>query len=703
MPNPLHPPKSDDDDAPGKDIDRAEGQNMSALQEALLESEQRFEALLNLSGDQYWEQDAHFRFTRYSGGVDNRASAHAASHIGRTQWEVPAPEDDATDWSDHQAVLARHEPFRNLEHKQLDEDGKLIWLSTSGDPVFDTNNRFNGYRGTSRDITQQKFLGTALRPSEERLRMALANAGVGVWEWDMISEQVVWDKRQFELFGQPETGGTIPFSKTIDVIHPDDRDALAETAKKVLEEGATALNEFRVIHPDGSIHWLLGSSGVVQLDDNRTSAKLIGVNIDITKSKELEFVLRKSEGDLESANVTLEDRITKRTAELKTETEGHAKTQSELAASQRLDAIGQLTGGIAHDFNNLLTVVIGNNELLENRLKDDEFARSLLDDATSAAESGAKLVSQLLSFARQQPLAPQTIDLNAFVNGMSDMLNRTLGEDMNMVTKLSEDTLAAYADRTQLQNALLNIAINARDAMPRGGHLTIETSAVDFDANMALEHDNMAPGRYVCLSIRDTGTGIAPGILSLVVEPFFTTKDTGKGTGLGLSMVHGFAKQSRGHLEISSDPGHGTLVSLYLPDATALEDDTIDESQTASPPEKGGETILVVEDEARVRKTTINRLESLGYIVLDAESGQRALDILAETNDVDLVFTDMVMPGGMSGADVVVEVQKLYPHIKCIITSGYAEPSTRPNDGTLWLRKPYRLQELSEMFRQRLD
>lgn len=269
---------------------------MSALQvtrEALLESEKRFEALLDLSGDLYWEQDEHFRFTRCSGGVKTAASPDAASHIGRTQWEMPAPEGDATDWSEHQAILVRHELFRNLEHQQLYENGKLIWLSTSGDPIFDTNNRFKGYRGISRDITRQKLSAAALKPSEERLRMALANAGIGVWEWDMISEQVVWDRRQFELFGQPETGGTIPFSKTIDVIHPDDREELAETAKRVLEEGATALSEFRVIHTDGSIHWLLGSSGVVQLDDNRKSAKLIGVNIDITKSKEYEEVLHK--------------------------------------------------------------------------------------------------------------------------------------------------------------------------------------------------------------------------------------------------------------------------------------------------------------------------------------------------------------------------------------------------------------------------
>ena len=942
MPKPSHPPKTKNDDAPGQDMEGVEGRNMGELQEAkdaLLDTEERFEALLNLSGDRYWEQDEHFRFTRYSGGLEDLTSTHAASHIGKTQWEMPSSESDTADWSDHQAVLSRHEPFRNLEHKQLDENGKLIWLSTSGAPVFDTKSRFKGYRGTSRDIMQQKFLEATLKPSEEYLRMALANAEIGVWEWDMISEHVIWDKQQFALFGQPETDGKIPFSKTIDVIHPDDREELAETAKSVLEEGATALSEFRVIHPDGSVHWLLGSSGVVQFDDNRTSAKLVGVNIDITKSKQHDAVLSKREGELERSNLSLEHLIVKLETErsrgdqlgaildrslneiymidadslrfmqvnfgarqnigysrdemldmtpldIKPEiTEAqfeeiiaplrdgskdlltfstvhqrkdhstypvdvtlqnmHSDGQSlfiaiirdiseqhkmiedlllrdraiaeidigvlitdarndenaiiytnaaiakmtgyetdemlgrnprflqgddhdqpelgnirsaisqavpvhetlrnyrkdgsrfmaevsispvrddagevthyigiqadvtsklemehRISQSQKMDAIGQLTGGIAHDFNNLLTVIIGNNELLVERLKDDEFAVSLLDDASRAAESGAQLTGQLLSFARQQPLNPKAIDLNELVHELSDMLGRTLGETITLNLKLADGLGRLFADPVQVHNALLNLAINARDAMPAGGDLTIETSSVEFDVEMARERNELAPGRYARVSISDTGTGMPPDIQSRIFEPFFTTKEQGKGTGLGLSMVHGFAKQSGGYLEIYSELDNGTSISLYLPDAARLEDGETERGDTASPVEKGTETILVVEDDARVRKTTINRLDHLGYEIVQAESGPQALDILAENSDIDLIFTDMVMPGGMSGADLIVEAQKLFPHIKCIITSGHAEQSAMPKGGTLWLRKPYKLQELSEMFRQQLD
>jgi PAS domain S-box-containing protein len=377
--------------------------------------------------------------------------------------------------------------------------------------------------------------------------------------------------------------------------------------------------------------------------------------------------------------------------------------EARLRQSQKMDAIGQLAGGIAHDFNNLLTVVIGNNELLADRLGGDELSASLLDDATSAAESGAQLTGQLLSSARQQPLAPKAINLNELVQDLSGMLSRTLGETITLNTKLTDRLGRPFVDPAQLHNALLNLAINARDAMPEGGDLTIDTSVMDFDVDMARERDELAPGRYARLTVSDTGIGMPPEIQSRVFEPFFTTKELGKGTGLGLSMVHGFAKQSGGHLEIYSEPNQGTSVSLYLPYATGLADGYTGRIDDISPVEKGAEVILVVEDDARVRKTTVNRLDHLGYEILQAETGQQALDILAEDSAVDLIFTDMVMPGGISGADLTVEVRKLYPHIRCIITSGYAEPNTIPSDGTLWLRKPYKLQDMSQMFRQLLD
>ena len=388
---------------------------------------------------------------------------------------------------------------------------------------------------------------------------------------------------------------------------------------------------------------------------------------------------------------------------VQTDVTSKLEMEDRLRQSQKMDAIGQLTGGIAHNFNNMLTVVIGNNELLAGRLSGDDIATTLLSDASSAAENGAKLTDQLLSFARRQPLDPKPIDLNELVYDLGDMLGRTLGATITLNIKLEEGLGLSFADRAQVQNALLNLAINARDAMPNGGVLTIETSVAYFDADDAVKRGEILAGRYTCLSVRDTGTGISPEILPRVLEPFFTTKEVGKGTGLGLSMVHGFAKQSGGHLEIDSEPDFGTSISLYLPDAAGLDNGDLNNCNGVSLVEKGAEKILVVEDNARVRKTTINRLTYLGYETLQAESGQQALDILAGNSNVDLVFTDMIMPGGMSGADLLDEARKLYPQIKFIISSGYSDQSAKPSDGTLWLPKPYKLEEMSQLLRQLLD
>ena len=374
-----------------------------------------------------------------------------------------------------------------------------------------------------------------------------------------------------------------------------------------------------------------------------------------------------------------------------------------LRQSQKMETVGQLTGGIAHDFNNLLTVVIGNNELLAARLDNDERARKLLTASTAAALRGAQLTSQLLSFARQMPLDPRVMDLNELVLGMQDMLQRTLGETIEISTKLEPDLGKTLADPTQVHNAVLNLAINARDAMPDGGALTIETANVDLDVESAMARADAEAGQYVRLSVNDTGTGIPPKVLARVFEPFFTTKEKGKGTGLGLSMVHGFAKQSGGHLDIYSEVGHGTAINLYLPDAKETEVESLLDEATSLIKEGGGELVLVVEDDSGVRDVTVARLEHLGYRIIEAANGQAALDILAAEPVIDLILTDMVMPGGMTGSDLIAEVREKYPEMKVVFTSGYAEGGQLPTVGAPWLRKPYNLDELARTLRQLLD
>ena len=377
-------------------------------------------------------------------------------------------------------------------------------------------------------------------------------------------------------------------------------------------------------------------------------------------------------------------------------------TEERLRQSQKMEAIGQLTGGVAHDFNNLLTVVLGNCELLADRVRGDDFALDLLSEAIGATEAGASLTKQLLSFARQSPLQPQVLDLNDLVEGLSEMLVRSLGETVTLSKKLASDLGKTLADPGQTKSALLNLALNARDAMPDGGCLTIETKNIGIHDAEIIQSYGIEPGQYVRLTVSDNGMGMSVDTRSKAIDPFFTTKEQGKGTGLGLSMVHGFAKQSGGHLDIYSEFGHGTSVSLFLPVADTGKTECATSDEDGNADIGGRQTVLVVEDDARVRRITVARLEQLAYQVVETESGQEALDVLAERQDIDVVFTDMIMPGGMTGAELLVQVKALYPQIKQIITSGYAEDGAIPNGKTPFLRKPYSLTEMSKVFRELL-
>ena len=376
---------------------------------------------------------------------------------------------------------------------------------------------------------------------------------------------------------------------------------------------------------------------------------------------------------------------------------------------QKMEAIGQLTGGVAHDFNNLLTVMIGNLEMLEARLGDDaERPRELVSEALEAAELGAQLTDRLLAFARRQTLAPTVVDLNDLVLGTSELLNRTLGENIKINVVLASGLDQTSVDPGQVENALLNLVINARDAMPGGGSVTIETANVELDEDYATLFTDVVPGPYVLLSVTDTGHGIPPELRERVFEPFFTTKETGAGTGLGLSMVYGFVKQSGGHVRIYSEVDYGTTVNIYLPKVLAAEP----AAEAEAPRDEGtlagrGEMVLVAEDDPRVRRITVARLQELGYRVREAENGRAAVAALEENGPVDLLFTDVIMPGGMTGRDLSDLVRERWPEVRILLTSGYAEPALAETDlmaaGTRLLRKPYTLRLLAQAVRETLD
>jgi PAS domain S-box-containing protein len=365
---------------------------------------------------------------------------------------------------------------------------------------------------------------------------------------------------------------------------------------------------------------------------------------------------------------------------------------------QRMDAIGQLTGGVAHDFNNLLTVMVGNAELLVESLEDRPELSTSAKMIAQAGSKGAELTKRLLAFARRQPLEPRALNVSRVVTDMQSLLIRTLGEHIELEFVMGAGLWSAMADPSQLEDALLNLAINARDAMMSGGRLTIETGNVWFSSDYAREHPDLSPGQYVMIAVSDTGCGIPPENMKRLFEPFFTTKPRGQGTGLGLPMVFGFLKQSGGHMTVYSEPGQGTTVKMYLPRTTEqwVEPVAAEVESTRG----GGQTILLVEDDHLVREYARSQLLGLGYNVVCAEDGKRALDILRSDARCDLLFTDVVMPGGLSGRQLADQAKLLRPGLKVLYTSGYTENAIvhhgRLDPGVLLLNKPYRRVELAE-------
>jgi PAS domain S-box-containing protein len=384
------------------------------------------------------------------------------------------------------------------------------------------------------------------------------------------------------------------------------------------------------------------------------------------------------------------------------------KIEEELRQAQKMEAVGQLTGGVAHDFNNLLTVISGNLEMLEARITDPKL-RELLREAQDATDDGAKLTGQLLAFGRRQPLTPKLTDVGQLVTGFSELLRRSIGETIELKAVVVPGRNEALVDGSQLQNALLNLALNARDAMPRGGSLTIEISRVHLDVDYAQMYPEVRTGDYVVIAVTDTGFGMTDEVKLHAFEPFFTTKDVGLGSGLGLSMVYGFVKQSGGHLQIYSEVDHGTSVRIFLPAIEEVVGSNADGSLASAKPGavlRGHEKILVVEDDSRVRRVTVARLNDAGYEVIEAASGPEAIELLEVHPEIRLLFTDIVMPGGMHGNELADIARALKPEIKVLFTSGYAEPSVAGKEFVNkenWLKKPYTAAELAARLRSLLD
>jgi PAS domain S-box-containing protein len=514
-----------------------------------------------------------------------------------------------------------------------------------------------------------------LRESEERLRLAVDNADVGFWDVDVIHDMLIWPPRTKAMFGiSPDVPVTM--RDFYDGLHPDDRQATSAAFAAAADPERRALYDvhYRTVgKEDGVVRWIEAKGrGVFK---RGLCVRVAGTVVQITARKEAEEALRE-------LNATLEARIATAVAE-------REEVLEALRQSQKMEAMGQLTGGVAHDFNNLLTPIVGSLDLLQRKGLGGEREQRLIAGAVQSAERARTLVQRLLAFARRQPLQPMPVDVAKLVSGMGELVSSTIGPQIRVVVEAPDDLPPALADPNQLEMAVLNLAVNARDAMPEGGTLRI-TSARD---SVRIGHrSKLRAGHYIRLSVADTGAGMDALTVARAVEPFFSTKGIGKGTGLGLSMVHGLASQLGGAIAIQSQPGLGTNVELWLPQSTFAEDDK-STLQDAPAARLGAGTALLVDDEELVRMSTADMLHDLGYEVIEVASGEHAMRMVNAGTNFDLLVTDHLMPG-MTGTELIQEVRSSRPGIPVLLVSGYAEDAT-VDPSIPRLTKPFRKDELA--------
>ena len=526
-----------------------------------------------------------------------------------------------------------------------------------------------------------------LRESEARFRNMAEHAPVMMWMTDPEGSLTYLNQLWSEFTGQsPEEA--LGFGAWM-AIHAEDRAAMRDTFRAAIAAHEPFRIEFRLRRYDAVYRWALATAAprFGGLGDDGPLLGYIGSVIDITERKEAEHILKRT-------NEVLEQRVGAAIAE---RTEAEAK----LRQAQKMEAVGKLTGGVAHDFNNVLQVIGGNLQLLARDVAGNLRAEQRLQTAIPAISRGSKLASQLLAFGRRQPLAPKALNLGRLIRSIDDMLRRALGEGIEIETIIAGGLWNTFADVTQVENAILNLAINARDAMDGHGKLTIEAGNAALDDVHSARHDDVLPGQYVMLTVADTGSGMTPEVLEHAFEPFFTTKPEGHGTGLGLSMVYGFVKQSGGHVKIYSQPGQGTTVRLYLP--RSREEEDVEPEFDAGPATGGTETVLVVEDDDDVRRTVLDMLSDLGYRVLKARDALSALAIIDSGIPVDLLFTDVVMPGPLRSPELARKAKERLPNIAVLFTSGYTEDAIvhggRLDEGIDLLSKPYTRETLARKLR----
>ena len=619
------------------------------------ERERLFSAVVESSKDAIITQALDGTITAWNKAAEDLFGYSAAEAVGQPI-SIIVPPDRRCEVDDILARVGRGEAIDHHETVCLYRDGHIVDVSLSVSPIRSATGEIVGASKIARDITESKRTQSALnREIEERQRifetsqdLILVSDSVGNLIQVSPSVMAILGYRPDEMIGH----------NAIKFIHQEDLQSTRHEMRTARKGQLMRSFETRYVHKDGrtvTLNWMGAWSQAAQ--------RHFFIGRDLTEKRAAEAQFRQA---------------------------------------QKMESIGQLTGGIAHDFNNILTVITGTIGILGEVVADQPELATVTKLIDEAAERGAQLTKQLLAFARKQPLQPREIDVNGLLLEAAKLLRPTLGEQIEISPKLAADVWPALADPNQLSTAILNLALNARDAMPQGGKLMIETLNISLDHGYVSMNNDVAVGDYVMIAVSDTGSGIPAALLDKVFDPFFTTKEVGKGTGLGLSMVFGFVKQSGGHIKIYSEEGHGTTIRIYLPRSTGAGQ-SAGEAEPQAEVERGHETVLIVEDDTLVRKYVVTQVASLGYTTLEAANAAEALTIIDDDAGIDLLFTDVIMPGAMNGRQLVDEALKRRRSLKTLFTSGYTENAIihhgRLDPGVLLLAKPYRKPELARMIR----
>jgi len=640
-------------------------------EEALRKSEEKYRTILETIEEGYFEVGIAGNFTFFNDSLSRLLGYSRDEMMGMNNRQYTDKENAQKLYQAFNRVYRTGEPTKRFDWGIIRKDGTKRYIEPSVSLIKNSSGQPIGFRGIVRDITERKLAEEVIKDSEERYRTAIENSndGVAIVKGDF---HLYVNQKLLEMFGynHPEEIVGKPVSVTV---HPDDRDRVMEiTLKRQKGKDVPSKYEFKGIRKDGDIIY-------VEVSATKTTYRGEAVSLaylrDITEHKRVEQ---------EMMNL-----------------------QDQLRQSQKIEAIGRLAGGISHDFNNLLTVIKGYSQLSLLEFKEGDPLRGNLEEINNAADRAADLTHQLLAFSRRQILEFKVIDLNTALRNLEKMLRRVIGENIELVIHLPEDLGGVKTDPGQIEQVIMNLAVNARDAMPEGGKLVIETANVELDEEYVRNHVAVKTGGYVMLAVSDTGVGMTPEVRDRVFEPFFTTKEEGKGTGLGLATVYGIVKQSGGNIWVYSELGKGTTFKIYFPRVDEPLDEISEKVTVGKELLRGSETILVVEDEEEVRRLTVRIFKELGYEVLEAGQGIDTFPVADEhKGPIHLLLTDVVMPK-MSGRELAERLKPLYPKMKVLYMSGYTDNAITHHGvlekGINYIPKPFTVDGLARKVREVLD